>query len=288
MLQLEIIKTEIHIGLPAPLRLLHVTDSHISRWDEIDRLEDADKPLLAMERKKYFDGGINGQAEYLYEQALAYAKKENIPVVHTGDLIDFLSHANFAYMDQTLADVDIIYAAGNHDFCHFVGRAKEDYAYKWENIKIVAPHIKQNLYFDSQVRNGVNLITMDDTYYLLTDGQTELLRAEAAKGLPMLLFLHVPLYTEDYARMVLAEQPCAYLTGAPKELCDTYPEDRRLQQTPDAATLRCIDYIQSEPLIKAVVCGHMHRNVEGPLQSGIMQYTTDGSYAGYIRELILT
>ncbi|MCQ2431370.1 MAG: metallophosphoesterase [Clostridia bacterium] len=288
MKPLTILKTEIHIGIEHPFRVLHITDSHISLWDEYDAAEDKDKPGLAIARRRAFDNGEDGATEYYYEEALAYAKRENLPIVHTGDLVDFLSHANFAYMDKTLGRMDYFYAAGNHDFCHFVGRATEDYAYKWKNIKIAAPHVKQNLYFASEVRNGVNFVAMDDTYYLLTDGQTELLRAEAAKGLPIILFMHVPLYSKDYAEVELKENPCAYLTGAPKELCDTYPEDRRLQQTPDEATLRCIDYIKSEPLIKALVVGHTHRNYEAPLDNGVMQITTHGSFAGYVRELIIT
>lgn len=287
MKELTILKTEIHIGIEKPLRLLHLTDCHISLWNEEDRAEDPDKPNLAIQRRREFDGGVDGQTEYLYHQALAYAKENDLPIVCTGDLIDFLSHANLAYMDETLGKTDYIYAAGNHDFCHFVGRAVEDYAYKWRKIRDIAPHVKQNLYFASEVRNGVNLVTMDDTYYLLTDGQTELLRAEAAKGYPIILFMHVPLYTEDYYKLEMSVHPCAYLTGVPKQLCMTYPKDRCDQQMPDEATLRCIDYIKSEPLIRALVTGHNHRNFEGPLDNGVMQYTTHGSFAGFARELII-
>ena len=287
MRNITILKSEIRIGLPAPVRFLQITDCHVSLWDEYDKQEDPDKPGLAENRRREFDGGCEGQTEHLYEQSLDYARRENLPVVCTGDLVDFLSHANFEYMDKTLADIDYIYAAGNHDFCHFVGRAKEDYAYKWEKIETVQPHVKQNLIFDSRVIGGVNFVTMDDTYYLFTDGQTELLRAEAAKGYPILLFLHVPLYTEKHYAYQRSMHDCGYLTAAPAEALATFSEHRRIQQTPDDATLRAVEYIENEPLIRAVIAGHTHNNWEEPLPSGTMQYITAGTFQGYAREFII-
>ena len=50
------------------------------------------------------------------EQALAYVKEKQIPMLHTGDLIDSLADETFAYIDKKLQDVDYIYAAGNHDY----------------------------------------------------------------------------------------------------------------------------------------------------------------------------
>ena len=278
MKKLNIIRTEIPIGLEKPIRFLHITDTHITR----------DDPSGRRRREAVFNVDYENCAEDYFLQAIDYAKKENIPIVHTGDMIDFLSKGNFDFMDKYFADLDYVYAAGNHDFCHWVGRAREDYSYKWENIKQIAPHVKSNLYFDSRVIGGVNFVTLDDSYYLISDGQTEMLRAEAAKGYPIVLAMHVPLYTKAQAEFVMdvRKNPCAYVTGAPEELLATYPEDRRLQQTPDEATLRAIEYIKSEPLIKALITGHTHLDLVDTFADKI-QITTDGSYAGTVRECVL-
>ena len=190
-------------------------------------------------------------------------------------------------MEQTLATVDCIYAAGNHDFCHFVGRAIEDYQYKWENLRRVQPHVKQNLYFDSRIVGGVNIVTLDDGYYLFSKGQEEMLRAEAAKGYPILLCMHVPLYTPQLAEKILEKNVCAYVTGAPREMFTRYPNDRRLQQAPNRETLEMIDYIKSEPMIRGIIAGHVHLNFEEPLENGVMQICTHAGYAGYAREITL-
>ena len=43
----------------------------------------------------------------------------------------------------------------------------------------------------------------------------------------------------------------------------------------------------SEPLIKAVIVGHTHRNYENKLPNGVPQITTAGGYKGYARELTI-
>ena len=285
-MSLNIIKTELKFGLEKEIKLLHLTDTHISLADSRD---DAVKRQLAVGRAREFDRGTDGQAERLWEEAVIHARENNMTIVHTGDLIDFLSYANLDFLDRAFGGVDYIYAAGNHDFCHFVGRAKEDAQYKRDSMKITAPHIKSNLTFDSKVIGGVNIVTLDNSYYLISDGQTEMLRAEAAKEFPILLFVHCPFFTKNHADFALENgNPCAYLCGAPREYTDKYSKERRLQQTPDHSTLRAIDYIYSEPLIKAVFAGHTHHNREETLPSGIMQYITGGTFFGDAREIILT
>lgn len=270
--ELQIIKTTINIGIEKPFKLLHITDTHIT----------GDHP-----RRSCFDKDYLGCTEDYFLKALDYARKNNMPVLHTGDLIDFLSDEIFEFTDKYFSDIDYIYAAGNHDFCHCVGQAKEDYGYKWEMIKRVAPHIKSNLYFDSRIINGVNIVTLDNSYYLISDGQTELLKAEAAKGYPIILAMHVPLFTEAMARKrntSITEEGLSVI-GAPEHILNRYQEHRRLQQTPDAATLRAVEYIKSEPLIKAVVVGHTHLNLDDMLTDTLPQYATHGSFAGFVREL---
>lgn len=275
--ELKIIKTTINIGIDKPIKLLHITDTHITRDD-----------LTGWNRREVFDLDYDGCSEDYFFQAIEYAEKNNMTVLHTGDIIDFFSEGNFDFIDKYFKNVDYMYAAGNHDFCHFLGKAKEDYDYKWEKIKEIAPYIKNNLYFDSKVIDGVNIVTMDDSYYFITEGQIELLKAEVAKGYPIILAMHVPLFSPCHAKAIMEEgNPCAYLVAAPSELLLKYPEDRRVQQTPDNATLKAVEYIKSEPLIKAVVTGHTHLNFEEKLSKNLWQYTTHGSFAGYVREITI-
>lgn len=156
-------------------------------------------------------------------------------------------------------------------------------------MKLTAPHIRSNLYFDSKLYGGVNFVTLDNSYYRISEGQTKMLCAEAAKGYPIVLCVHTPFYTPAFAEdRLAAEKDCTYLMAPPEELLARYAPERRVQQAADQATLEAVEYILNEPLIKAVFAGHMHYDFEEPLANGVMQFTTDGSYRGTVRDVTLT
>ena len=273
MQELKIIKTTLDIGLGRALRFIHLTDMHLAFDDEGDERG----------RFRYFENSTE-----LFEKICEYAKEKDLFMLNTGDFLDFLSKKNLEHADRSLLPTNTIYAAGNHDFCHFVGRATEDYEYKWEQIKISAPHLPNNLYFYSRIIDGVNFVTLDDSYYRFTIGQMELLRAEAARGYPIILGLHVPIFTKAQADSILAEgHKTAYMIGAPKEYTDRYPNDRSALQIPDEITMTVAEYIKSEPMIKAVFAGHTHVSFEELLDGRLPQITTDGAFKGVIREVTL-
>ena len=87
---LNIIKTTIEIGLEEPVHILHTTDTHLSLCDERDNER---KQALALHRKKCFNDE-NGSVEKYLEETLEYGKKNCDLIIHTGDLIDFVSEAN--------------------------------------------------------------------------------------------------------------------------------------------------------------------------------------------------
>lgn len=273
MQELKIVKTTLDLGLGREVKFLHLTDVHIALDDAGDERG----------RFQYF-----GNAPEHFRQACRYAKENGLFMLNTGDFLDFLSNRNLEFADKYLLPTNTVYAAGNHDFCHYVGRAREDYTYKQEQIKRSAPHLPNNLYFYSRVINGVNFVTLDDSYYLISDWQTELLCAEAARGYPIILGIHNPLFSAEQAAAVLADgNKCAYLVGAPEEYLSAYPPERRLQQTPDGATLRAIEYIKGEPMIKAIFAGHTHFNFEVRLDGRLPQITTAGAFKGIMREVTL-
>lgn len=275
---IKILKTEIKVGLTAPVKFLHVTDSHIAM----------DDPGQDCGRARVFEKDKPGSSMLYFRQAIAYAKEYNMPILHTGDLIDFLSDANLAFADKAFEDVEHVYAAGNHDFCHRVGAAKEDAVYKWTNMKRTAPHFQTNLIFSSKVIGGVNVVTLDNSYYQMTAGQTAMLRAEAARGYPIILCMHVPVFTAEFADTIMSGgKNSGYLMCPTAEYLARYPEDRRQQQTPDEETKQAVEYIKNEPLIRAIITGHTHMNYEQVFKNGVIQITTHGSYAGYVREITL-
>lgn len=281
---MNIRQTILEVGASRPFRALHLSDSHLCLADE---RENERKRTLAEGRRAVFDEGVPGRSEQLLRQQLAYADEHRLPILYTGDFCDFVSAANLEAMDEALFSRDCFMAAGNHEYSLYVGEAFEDEAYKLQSYDRVQSYCKNDLRFAAQERNGVNFIAVDNVYYNFTEDQLARLRWEAAKGLPIVLMMHTPIYTPDLHQFVMdaLKQPCAYLVGAPDEVVATYPSDRRIQQTADAPTRAFIHYVCSQPLIRAVLAGHLHYDFETRLPGGAMQIVTGGGFRDCAREI---
>ena len=282
---MRLIKTVLPIGLDRPFRFLHASDHHIARADARDGER---KMLLSAARSKAFC--VEGKtAEEHWQEHKAYVRSSGLPLLHTGDFCDFVSCCNLEYAREEFSGLDLFFAAGNHEFSLYVGETFEDEAYKLQNFARVQRYFHNHLLFDSCIMENVNFVAVDNGYYRFNAGQLFCLKEEVKKGLPIILCMHNPLHTDDLYQKMRGERKnaCAYLTGTPEEMLQDYDDYRYRQQKPDEETLRFIDYVYEEKLIKAVLCGHLHENYETVLPSGIMQIVTGGGYKGYIREIEL-
>ncbi|MBO4884839.1 MAG: metallophosphoesterase [Clostridia bacterium] len=278
---MRLVKTRIDVGAGKPFRALHLSDNHLCYADMRDGQRKVD---LAGRRHAAFsrDGAT---PEALLNEHLTYARENGLPVLYTGDLIDFVSYQNLERAKAALDGLDYFMAVGNHEFSLYVGEAFEDVPYKMRSYDLVQSFFGNDLLFDSREMFGVNFVAVDDGYYRFDARQLERLKAEAAKGLPIVLMLHNPLHTDALYDMMMKVHPCAYLTGTPAAMMAGYDDYRRRQQLPDEDTLAFIDYVYSQPLIRAVLAGHLHAEWEGPLPSGVTQYVADSGYHGYAREI---
>ncbi len=269
----------IHAGIGRKVRLLHVSDTHLSLTDLRD---DARKHELAVRRNGRF-GGL--QEKYLEEQS-AYAREKGELLIHSGDLIDFVSRANLDKARAFLDSTDTFFIAGNHEFSQYHGEACEDTAYKINSYFQIRERLGRDLFFASREYCGINIVGIDDTYYRFEDWQTERLAIEAEKGLPILLVIHNPLYEESLFRHSMDElgQPDAGLVGCGERQLMRFNEYRAFQQRPDAATMRFIDHVYREKSVFAILSGHLHYPFASMLLCGKMQYVAGAGFEGDITE----
>lgn len=280
---MDCLHTTISIGLAAPFRALHLSDSHICRADARDG---ARKMALAQHRQAEFDAGVPAAASGFCAPNWPMPMKTTCPFC-TRATSAILFHTPIWNTCATRWARAIALCAGNHEYSLYVGEAFEDEAYKMQSFALVQSFCGNDLRFASRVMHGVNFVALDNVYYDFTARQLEQLKAEVARGLPIVLMMHTPLYTQALCAHAMEElrQPCAYLVGAPEERLAAYPPDRRVQQQPTRDTLAMIDYIQSQPQIRAILAGHLHYNYEGPLPCGTMQYVTGGGFQNCAREI---
>ncbi len=263
---MKLIETKISVGAAEHLELLHISDTHLTLADDRD---DERKLKLADERAKSFP-----HAEEYLAEAEEYAAERDMTIVHTGDLIDFVSEANLDRAREFCENNDVFFAAGNHEFSLYVGEAFEDAEYRNQSLSHVQESFTNDIRFDVRKINGVNIVALDNSYYLFEEYQLEGLKEVAAEGLPMILLMHNPLYAPDIYEEAMSRGSIAYLTGVPTELMTGYDDYRLRQQTADDITLETIEYIKSEPLIKAIFTGHVHYDFESELTPSLKQYAT--------------
>lgn len=251
---MNITRTTLSVGATAPFTAIHASDTHLTYADMRDGQRKVD--LVAWRLPGF------PHAEAALTELGALSKELNAPILHTGDLIDYVSLANLEAAKAFTDTHDVFMATGNHEFSLYVGEAKEDAAYRNQSLPAVQACFKNNIRMDSRIIGGVNFIALDNGYYTFEPEQFAFLKAEAEKGLPMVLMMHTPLYDPALYEIMMGRCPCAYLAGVPEELMRCYPEDRYVQQLPDEVTLEMMDYIAREPLVKAILTGHNHANYE--------------------------
>lgn len=280
----------IEVGASAPIRALHISDTHLTRVDERDNER---KHSLAASRQRIFPW-----AEHYFDAAIRYARERDLVLLHTGDLQDFVSEANVDFIAEQLGVGRWFASAGNHEYSQYVGEAKEDAAYKAQSYQKVQSAYPNDLTVASQVINGVNFVALDDVYYNVTAEQHAALRREVERGLPIVLLCHVPLYTPEHCRSILAGNKgvAGYMTGAPLEITETYQQDpsrpaseqwrnRSVQQRADKPTLEFVAWLKEQPLLKAILCGHTHSFYQERFSPTAIQYTVEAGYKGGAYEI---
>lgn len=264
---MEILRNTLRVGAREPFRLAHMSDTHLYFADERD---DERKRKLAQNRVKYFTDPAGN-----LEAGIRIARAENALIAHTGDLIDFVSAANLDAAKRFTDGNDCFFAAGNHEFSLYVGEAFEDAAYRAQSLDRVNACFQNDIRFSSREVGGVNLVAVDNSYYLFEEWQLNRLREECAKGMPVILLMHTPLYAEDIAaeaRRRKAETLC--LMAAPEEEMRGYSEYRYRQQRADEVTREAMAYICGESAIRAVLTGHLHYDFVSRVTPNLFQYMT--------------
>lgn len=271
----------VEIGLEKPFSVLHISDTHLTAAGEDENLK---KQTLCCKRTR----GFGGRQEEALRDSIAWAKRHCDYIVHTGDLIDWQSEANFALVKKYFGE-GMTGCLGNHEFSPdmWLSEPKETPVESYKDL--TRARLAEVFLFDvsvqSTVVNGVNFVTMDDAYATVTPAQVARFAAEAKKGLPIVLCLHVPLFTDGLVRT----QAHFWNWRSPKfrsaaVVHGEVPECVR--QRDDPTTRDFIAYLKAEPLLKAILAGHLHFTAEERFSPTAMQYVVGGNFMFHGREVL--
>lgn len=188
------------------LRILHITDSHVSRFDEdpphTHRMFDAMKSIEDMEthqQKRPCD-----QLVSLFQKA----KELNVDLIALGgDIINYPSETEVAWVLQQLQDaaggIPFLYTAGNHDWhLEFVKEPRYDSSRiprLTSTLKPFFDHASGTSYegmFGQHRVKGVDILWIENSNYQITPEQlafAEKQLSQSAQAGPVVLMLHIPL-----------------------------------------------------------------------------------------------
>ena len=283
MKKLSLRSVRIATGIAKPFSALHLSDSHLTFADTRD---DERKWKLAAGRQRIFL-----RAEHYLNEAITFANRHEMPILHTGDLIDFVSEANLDMVAAHFQQADWFVAAGNHEYSQYVGEALEDAAYRAASFDKVQAAYPNDLTCASRVINGLNLVSLDNGYYQVTEQQHQFVMEQVKKGLPIVLMVHVPFYTPQQCALGLKQTNglCAYLAGVPLEITSKYDpnfkgteqwRNRGVQQRATKSTLDFVAWLKEQPLLKGILAGHCHYYFQEQFSPTCVQYTVAAGYTG--------
>ena len=195
-----------------------------------------------------------------FRKTLAAAKAAKADLVAlVGDQLSFPSWAGVEFLRRELdaAGVPWLYTSGNHDW-HFEGMPGTEKDLRARYVKEILapmyPDVADPLCF-TRVVKGVRFVAIDDSAYLIRREQVEFWKAEAAKGDPVALVMHVPMYVPGWG---------VFTCGCPDwgAAKDPYWEIERREKwraegpTPESFEFR--EAVLSTPNLVGVFTGHFH------------------------------
>ena len=265
---LDIREFTLHIpGLKSRYRFLHITDSHLLLYDE--KTQTPERNDYYAPRVEMFMHRGRTTTEY-FEALWAYAlahQEEGDPqkldgVLLTGDIIDFPSPENLAFLRSQLAKLSIpyVYVMGNHDWSYF-----DDYHTPYSMVAerpLLNEFSAGNVHVHKVKIGELTFVAVDDTLDMYEEGVEQAL-SEALKGeAHVLLMQHIPLYIPSlHEDTVKKWKSDLNLGGGDVDRSDNW---RNVKNT----------ILAENSPVRALITGHLHFWHEDSLEGKIPQFVT--------------
>lgn len=278
-----------------PIDIVHITDLHFNYMNAND-LKAQNATLMSTYKNRTWLA--NGASARVARKVLDFAAFADQLVI-TGDTLDYLSDGAVEMMYKEIWGLypDALIASGNHDYVQQMqGTVGEIYTIE-ERYAMMQSVWKHDVTYTSKVLGDkVMVIQLDNGQQKFLDNQVALLTADLAtarqKGYTVLLFMHIPLYTNNPAESsvnALRADGQGWATSR-----DFYTNQNNdfvgsPSMDPNSATAKVYNLITNNgDIIRGVFNGHAHADVYTEIAaktaggSSIMipQYTLTGSIYG--------
>ncbi len=264
-------------GMTRPVSLLHLTDCHMNETD----LREGHEAFKESFRAYGFDA-FGTRSRFI--EALNYANDKSFDgVVLTGDIVNGSTVGNLEFLESRLNSLKMpyLYTPGNHDWEYplrpWGEETRADQYPKFNRFTGGQPDYRA---IDIQ---GVTLVAIDNSTYQITEAQSDFLRKQLARGIPTLLFMHIPIYLPSLLPGVMKEWGSPIMMAA-QGWDDRLRREWMVEETSDT-TQAFYELLMENPYdnLIGVFCGHVHFAHAGEFGRGSRQYVTDQGFAGGYR-----
>jgi predicted MPP superfamily phosphohydrolase len=271
-----------------PTRIFHITDTHLALSDDREnpfRMY-SERMGNAYKMNKHFEIGEEIICTQSFEKTLQKAKDQKADFLAlTGDIFSFPSEAAVEWAFQKLKETEIPfgYIAGNHDW-HYEGMPGSSHNLRetWANERLKPMYQANNYLFAAYNVNSVNMVFIDNSTYEIEPEQLEFFRHQSASGIPMVLFMHIPLYMPGRSLGYGCANPLwSEETDRGFEI-ERREKWRKGGHTP--TTFSFYDEVFKAPNLLAVFAGHTHKPAID-VKNNIPQIVSGHNATGYFIEI---
>ena len=138
--------------------------------------------------------------------------------------------------------------------------------------------------------NGVNFVAFDNGETNLRAETVSGVKAEFAKGLPVVLLCHIPpVYTPKFLENSNAMRRKILLgQGESEQDIAKLPYPRPAELQYDGRTKSFWDWVRGQSLLKAVLCGHTHVEERDRFSDTAEMFVAGGNYEGCLCDILFT
>lgn len=266
-----------------PIRVLHITDAHITFAGPEDEVyaEYSSRMSAAYEKGSYYKTGAPITRTEAFTSILNESKKLKVDLIMlTGDIINYPSkHAvEFVLSELNSCGIPFLYTAGNHDW-HLEGLpgSSHDLREEWREKVLKPLYQGESSSHSSYIINGINFLMIDNSTYQMTPDQLDFIREQKALGLPLVIGSHIPIDVADQHGTIGSHKWGAATDNSFEiERRERWPVEGHNQETYDFVN----ELIDSN--ISIFLCGHIHTS-KTERYVGLLQYITPMARFGHYR-----
>ena len=271
-------------GLPKPVTVLQITDSHITCAGDSDKEYEQYSARMAgaYAHTKHYKTNQPTTPIDSFAELMDSARKEKVDlIVLTGDIINFPSAADVSEVSKmlTASGIPFIYTAGNHDW-HYEGMdgAPDELRGEWCKKRLAPLYGGRNELYSSEILGGINVVNIDNSTYQVNREQLDFYMQQRERPEPIALFMHIPLYMP--AMGICCGHP---QWGA---AADKLYEIERRQRWPESgnlpSTTEFVDRVLETEKLAGIFVGHWHE-IRTVTYRGKSQYLTGAACNGQHR-----